>query len=638
MPIETEVDRDGLDVDESTSDFGGKPNPGTVKDKRLHENPGGGKNEKPTDDTEDDEDEDAPAGKKKPPPFPKKVKATIADVTDEFVAINFDEETETAEKPVQTSAPWSGILCVEGVTTGDGREFSLESLTWGDLPIPLRWNKEDSHGGVPSTVTVNVGNITELSREGNEIHGKGNIDLSTDDGRVVYGKIKGQYLRGVSIDADSISDADMEFVFPDNGDDGEKSEADELLEMLFMMPEKVIFHAGRIRAATLCDIPAFAEAYIQLDGESLSDATVAALAARDTTTRAVAMHTTGTSDAPWDSMSHAKRLAALRSVDRARAASAWCASDVDAGETGNFMFLHHEVDESGTVGPANLTACAAGIAALNAGRDSELLSLSEKRNVYAHLSRHLRDAGRAAPPATFEEVIVAAAVIDDRPPSEWFDNPRLSLLTPITVTDDGRVYGHAAEWGECHVGIQDACVTAPYEDFHPYFMTGEVACNDGNRVAVGQITLGTGHASLSLGATPAAEHYDNTGTAVADVAVGNDEHGIWVAGSIRPGTDIHRVRELRASGQLSGDWRRIGGNLRLVGLLAVNVPGYPVPKLGTRVASGAQLALVAAGRPNVRSGYSEADLEKVALRAMANKLAARIGRNTREVQTNVRVS
>jgi hypothetical protein len=113
--------------------------------------------------------------------------------------------------------------------------------------------------------------------------------------------------------------------------------------------------------------------------------------------------------------------------------------------------------------------------------------------------------------------------------------------------------------------------------------------------------------------------------------VGNDEHGIWVAGAIRPGTDIHRVRELRASGQLSGDWRRIGGQLRMVGLLAVNVPGYPVPKLATRVVASAQLALVAAGRPNVRGGYSEDDLEKIAMRAMANKLAARIGRTTKEV-------
>jgi hypothetical protein len=198
------------------------------------------------------------------------------------------------------------------------------------------------------------------------------------------------------------------------------------------------------------------------------------------------------------------------------------------------------------------------------------------------------------------------------------------------VTDEGRIYGHAALWGECHVGMADVCVTPPQEESHPYFMTGEVACADGSRVAVGQITLGTGHASLSLGASRATEHYDNTGTAVADVTVGNDAHGIWVAGAVRPGTAVARVRELRASGQLSGDWRRIGGQLRLVGLLAVNVPGFPVPKLGTRVASGAPLALVAAGRPItiVRGGrfVTEEQLDRLALRRAADVLAHRIGR------------
>jgi hypothetical protein len=625
--------------------LGGKPKPGTPPDKRLHENPGGKKGAdgkpvdgkpvdgKPADGKPVDETDDTSKKKKVPPPFPpkQKVKATVDEVTDEFVSINFDKDTTATE--VQTTAPWEGVICVEGVTTGDGREFAPESLSWGDLPVPLRWNKEDSHGGMPSTVAVNVGNITAIERDGNQIKASGNIDLSTEDGRTVYGKIKGEFLRGVSIDADSITDADMEMIFPDTSTSGEeKSEADELIEMLFAMPEKVIFHAGRIRAATLCDIPAFVEAYIQLTDETLSDATVAALAARPTVTRAVALHTTGTSDAAWDSTAHVKRLALKRSTANARAASAWCDTE-DGGENGgNYMFLHHEIAEDGAVGPANLTACAAGIAALNGNRDSTTLSLTDRRAVYAHLAKHLRDAGREAPPASFETAVTAAAAVDDRPPAEWFTDPKLSLPTTITVTDDGRVYGHAAMWGECHVGIADACVTPPFEDSHPYYMTGEVACADDTRVAVGQITLGTGHASLSLGASQAADHYDNTGSAVADVAVGNDEHGIWVAGAVRPGTDVHRVRELRASGQVSGDWRRIGGQLRLVGLLAVNVPGYPVPKIGTRVASGAQLALVAAGRPNVVSpAYSESELVQLAMRTMRSQLAARVGRVRKEV-------
>jgi hypothetical protein len=56
-----------------------------------------------------------------------------------------------------------------------------------------------------------------------------------------------------------------------------------------------------------------------------------------------------------------------------------------------------------------------------------------------------------------------------------------------------------------------------------------------------------------------------------------------------------KVDALRASGQLSGDWRRIGGALRLVAFLAVNHPGFPVPRLQTYVSQTRQMSLVAAG-------------------------------------------
>jgi hypothetical protein len=127
-----------------------------------------------------------------------------------------------------------------------------------------------------------------------------------------------------------------------------------------------------------------------------------------------------------------------------------------------------------------------------------------------------------------------------------------------------------------------------------------------------------------MGASPAAEHYDNTGAAVADVAVGNDAHGIWVAGAVRPGADPLKVYELQAAGQVSGDWRRIGGELRLVGLLAVNVPGFPVPKMRARVASGEPQALVAAGRPTVAWGRSQEQTERDAVRIVMRMLSRRV--------------
>jgi hypothetical protein len=82
---------------------------------------------------------------------------------------------------------------------------------------------------------------------------------------------------------------------------------------------------------------------------------------------------------------------------------------------------------------------------------------------------------------------------------------------------------------------------------------------------------------------------------VADVVAGEDEHGIWLAGGLRPSVSAEQVRELRGA-SLSGDWRSIGGNLELVAALAVNVPGFPVPRVQAGLAaSGVQTALVAAG-------------------------------------------
>ena len=435
-------------------------------------------------------------------------------------AENDDEPGDDGDESMDyagDTAPWEGVLAVEGIVTGDGREFAEGALTWADLPVPLRWNIEDSHGGEARTKAVNVGRIDKVWRDGNKIMGAGVLDLSDDNGRRAYDKIKGEFLRGVSIDADSISDADVEFVWPDDANAGaEDGGEDDLFEMLFAQPEKVIFHGGRIRAATLVDIPAFAEAYIAL------------------------------------------------------------------------------LDEAGAVVAGGQPVGAEVIEA-------------------AAVSEPVRP-----------RAVTASVTELWRPPAQWFSDPKLSLPTPITITDEGRIYGHAAQWGTCHIGQEGTCIQPPREDEHPYYRTGEVVCEGGERMAVGQITVGTGHAPLNLGASPAAEHYDNTGAAVADVSVGNDQHGIWIAGSVRPGADPLKVYELQAAGQVSGDWRRIGGQLRLVGLLAVNVPGFPVPKMRARVASGQPQALVAAGRPQVAWSRPQTDVEQEAVRIVMRMLSRRV--------------
>lgn len=523
--------------------------------------------------------------------------ATRDEADDQLAALYASEDDGGEVRFQMGTAPWTGPLAVEGIVTGDGREFASGALTWADLPIPLRWNKEDSHGGEPHTVAVNVGRIDKIWRDGGKIMGEGVLNLAEPDGERVYNMIKGKFIRGVSIDADSISDADVELVWPEG--DGNEADDDDPLAMLFggPPPEKMIFHAGRIRAATLVDIPAFAEAYVALTDD---DGAIVA-GGQPYQFGAVGPHDTATSDASWDAGANEKRLPSPLTMAQVRAAYGWF--DDAAVEDGDLpktacKFLHHEINADGSAGPANLAACSAAIGALHGARGGTVIPDADRRGVYNHVAAHLRDAGRTPEPFLLRPVTAAAVSIDDhRPPLEWFDDPKLAGYTGIVVTDEGRVYGHVAPWNACHIGYDGECVTAPREDVHDHYMTGEVVCSDGSRAGVGQITVGTGHASIYMSAKPAADHYDNTGVAVADVAVGNDKHGIWLAGAIRPGADPKAVFELRAAGRVSGDWRRIGGKLRLVALLGVNTAGFLESDYRTRarVAGGQPMALVAAG-------------------------------------------
>lgn len=491
-----------------------------------------------------------------------------------------------ADMAAMSGTPWEGILAIEGSPTGDGRQFAENAITWAEPPLPLRHNIEDSHGGMPTTKTVLVGRIDEIYRDAVnplQIMGRGVFDDQGTHGAEALRLVQGKFLKGVSVDPDDISDADVELVFPETESEGEEIDA---MAELFMAPELTVFHSGRLRAATLVDIPAFVEAQIWLsDGAPVEQAVTAGNA-----------HFEHLSDRTWSGPAQEARLSGRMTVKAARTAFAHVATAT--GETvakTSTRFLHHEINEDGSIGHANLTACAASMRTINAGR-AEAIGESERRAAYDHLSQHLRTAGLVPPRYESKETITASTYAGlERPPTEWFQDPKFTEVTPLTVTDDGRVYGHGAAWGTCHTAFGDACVTPPSEGEHSYFRLGEVVTADGSRVAVGTLTLGTGHApTRNFTASQAAEHYDNTGTAVAVVASGEDDHGIWVAGAVRPGTPPGRVAELQAA-PLSGDWRRIGGKLRLVAFLAVNHPGFPIPRTSTSLVRKVQQSLVAAG-------------------------------------------
>ncbi len=215
--------------------------------------------------------------------------------------------------------------------------------------------------------------------------------------------------------------------------------------------------------------------------------------------------------------------------------------------------------------------------------------------------------------ASRRAAIVAGGVqIPVAPPRAWFENPGFDRLTPVTIEDGGRFYGHLAplnDPGACHTGSpQGACVLTPRSNTgYAYFLTGYIVCDDGSEVAVGRYTLGGGHADQRLSHRGAAEHYDNAGAGIADVTVGEDEYGIWMAGALTPGVTPEQIRLARVTSP-SGDWRPVGRGLELVAALAVNQPGFPA----ARVAAGRVEALVAAGAPVMASLTEDREPDRVA--------------------------
>lgn len=195
-----------------------------------------------------------------------------------------DAAADPAALGGRNTVPWSGVLVVEGVPTGDGRQFASGSLTWPEvgettsLEIPLGWMYERAHGGMSTDKVALVGRIDTITRKGNELHGTGLIDLDSHWGREAA-RLMGTredpgFLAGVSIDADDPEDPrgmNVEYVFPDACALEEMADdeplPDEEMPLECMMPEMEIYHSGRIRAATLVDIPAYVEARLYLDRE-----------------------------------------------------------------------------------------------------------------------------------------------------------------------------------------------------------------------------------------------------------------------------------------------------------------------------------------------------------------------------------
>jgi hypothetical protein len=505
---------------------------------------------------------------------PAKKPRPAGDTAAEFSALmlaDVEDEPEVDEPDPRGSTVrrWRGLIAPYKLPTGDGRRFASGALSSRELPLPVKWQRTDAQGHSTSITVGRINGVT-YSEDGVEAWGiifdpdPVKLPRLAEDANEAFHLLTEKVI-GPSVDLDDMDWHPL----------GTPAE----LSVEGARPD-IEVTKGRISAITLVQIPAFAEArpfaLDELDADEYAEMTTSFTAAgvlSDVTLDVAA-------DAEWNPTAWLTRAAR---VDGAALYS---------GPEGQLFPVADVFDGQLMLVPG---AVADAVSVLAHHSDRVSLGEGTKQAMRETLEALTAACGLPNPPWA-QAALVASAGVISAPPKAAFENPKLDGPTPIRITDLGngwsRVAGHLATWGTCHIGFPGSCVTAPKSrSGYSYFHTGATV-TDGGEIPTGKITLGGGHADTRLGFQAAVEHYDSTSAAVADVRAGEDAHGIWVSGVVRAGTEARRVAELAAS-PLSGDWRRIGGRLEMVAALAVNTPGFMIPRSHT---SGSEAyALVAAG-------------------------------------------
>lgn len=453
--------------------------------------------------------------------------------------------TETALEDLPP-VMWHGVIAREGVYTDDGRFFESGALRIQPLPFPARFQRSDVGGHDGAVV---IGNTEGVRRYQGAIRAWGTFadGALTPEVDEIQGLMATRMMRGNSVDGSNVLESNFAVHIDDQGNVFEH------------------YRSARLRATTFVAVPAFADAEVfigpppeewLMEGEPLS------------TEQDVPDATT---ELDLDDL-----VAAVGRVPE-QLADYWLSGEGAAklgGPDGYFTRCRSQL--AAYVSPGKLSGMCANL--------------------------HYRKWGTWPGQDAAADVLVAALESVKFTAAD-FDPVELDGPTPITITDDGHVYGHLAAWGTCHTGFSDVCVQPPKSQTgYALFHQGGVKLDTGETLRVGKLTVHAGHAKPTLGLRAATAHYDNSALAAAAVRAYEDAWGIAISGMVIPGTPDDVVEELRLS-PLSGDWRAYNGNLELIAALGVNVPGFPI--VGSK--DGQQVSLVAAGalQADVRDQVAE---------------------------------
>ena len=182
-------------------------------------------------------------------------------------------------------------------------------------------------------------------------------------------------------------------------------------------------------------------------GSSPSTVTVAAKST-DAEKRGISSHLTAWVEDAWDANLMRGRIKG--GAAQLRQAHAWVDENGDPEARSSYRYLHHQVDRNGKTGPANIRAVTSSLSGLNARRSA--IPENDRRAVYNHLARHLREAGRKP------SELRSAELPEDSKPYPNFHACRIrepdefdAFRTSMTTADDRTIeilYGRDADSGD----------------------------------------------------------------------------------------------------------------------------------------------------------------------------------------------
>jgi hypothetical protein len=523
------------------------------------------------------------------------------------------------------------MLAPVNVSTGDRRRFASGAITLAPTPFPLEWARE-RQGGHDGAVSVGVVQEAFMATIDDAI-GTGliseesasslGLDMSTeavwavgeffdDVDREEHPKLAeavadAMYLvdkgtLGPSVDLDSFNGYPVKTGTDDEltMDDFETAErSGEDLEVELLIDE------GRVRAATLVSIPAFAETVIPMSLDTGDSLVASVIGSTD-------LPVAGT-DVEWDGSAATDRVfdhyTDGDTVDTEGISRAFLYRDPGADLETQAAYKLGFADIVGgelTIVPRGVAACAGG-----RGVDATDIPDDERgeiKNKICSLYSTVRNTHEDWPECPYEKdngtseaLIASLSSSPHLPEATVFDPPELTEPTPVTIDfETGRIFGHIAEWRTCHGGIPDVCVTPPHDDGEYAWFHRSPVETSGGIVWAGRLTVGGVHPGLELSAVKTISAYDSKITA-AYVRATEDDHGILISGVLAPDlTD--NVRQVLSRRKVSGDWRETDSGLSLVELLALSPgprehsePGFPV---AIRSHHGRQVALTASFGPD----------------------------------------